>query len=256
MSDIDLENFRLQLAQVEAALAMDPNNSQLMKLKEDLEKVITVSSELLELSCKTAWKVGEVCQAVYSIDGLYYEAVISEIHPNGTCTVTFVDHGRSEIVNCSSIRKATISTHFNPGVTSKIKKVDASEITPQQRAALREKKRIRQLKKKARLIELEEKREKEKERWLAFNRSAGGRAKSGFMAGKAKPSIFASTTEGKVGVVGSGKGMTNFRRRIKADSTKRLDVASFVVPSSALPSKFSPVNPTNRCFILLRTAKC
>jgi hypothetical protein len=62
--------------------------------------------------------------------------------------------------------------------------VDASEITPQQRAALREKKRIRQLKKKARLIELEEKREKEKERWLAFNRSAGGRAKSGFMAGK------------------------------------------------------------------------
>jgi hypothetical protein len=71
MSDIDLENFRLQLAQVEAALAMDPNNSQLMKLKEDLEKVITVSSELLELSCKTAWKVGEVCQAVYSIDGSY-----------------------------------------------------------------------------------------------------------------------------------------------------------------------------------------
>ena len=43
----ELENYRIQLQQVEAALVAEPSNEELLKLKEDLLEVIHLQEELL-----------------------------------------------------------------------------------------------------------------------------------------------------------------------------------------------------------------
>ncbi|KAF7265802.1 hypothetical protein GWI33_020877 [Rhynchophorus ferrugineus] len=186
MSD-ELQNYQLQLQQVEAALLSDPNNEELKKLKVDLEEVIELTLDLKNKAEEAAnlpeytepvaiveeedeitrsllaveefvaqnknkkiWRVGDVCMAKWSEDGQYYEAKIDVINPNGT-------------------------------------------------------KRIYWFK------ELEEEREVEKKKWLAFANKAIKTKKSGLKT----RSIFASpdTVNGRVGIGTcgiSGKPMTEF----------------------------------------------
>ena len=72
--------------QVEAALTNDPGNEELLKLKKDLEDVISITGDLLEMAAPQEksikqqgeqaepkstkqWKVGDLCTAVWSGDG-------------------------------------------------------------------------------------------------------------------------------------------------------------------------------------------
>ena len=72
--------------QVEAALTNDPGNEELLKLKKDLEDVISITGDLLEMTAPQGksikqqseqvepkstkqWKVGDLCTAVWSGDG-------------------------------------------------------------------------------------------------------------------------------------------------------------------------------------------
>ncbi|CAB3365486.1 Hypothetical predicted protein [Cloeon dipterum] len=93
-----LQIHKLQLQQVEAALTADPENAELLKLKEDLQEVITLTSQLVKahteeqekkqsgkkkdeasgsgVGVKKDWKVGDRCLAVWSQDGLYYDATL------------------------------------------------------------------------------------------------------------------------------------------------------------------------------------
>ena len=48
MSESELSTYQLQLQQVEAALTSDPANSELLKLKTDLEQVINLTKTLIE----------------------------------------------------------------------------------------------------------------------------------------------------------------------------------------------------------------
>merc|ERR1712079_896613 len=91
MSEADVNTYRLQLQQVEAALTTDPDNEELLQLKTDLEQVLNLTMEMLNdamggdmeaafnkpkkksrwaepapiLPIKP-WQVGENCQALYS----------------------------------------------------------------------------------------------------------------------------------------------------------------------------------------------
>jgi len=47
MANTDLASYQLQLQQVEAALTADPDNSELLTLKTDLEQVIDLTKELI-----------------------------------------------------------------------------------------------------------------------------------------------------------------------------------------------------------------
>ena len=47
-SEADLKSYNLQMQQVDAALTSDPNNPELLKLKEDLQEVISLTQDLLE----------------------------------------------------------------------------------------------------------------------------------------------------------------------------------------------------------------
>ncbi|KRF80932.1 survival of motor neuron-related-splicing factor 30 isoform X2 [Drosophila novamexicana] len=44
----DLQNYKCQLQQVEAALQTDPRNDELLKLKDDLEEVIKLTRDLIK----------------------------------------------------------------------------------------------------------------------------------------------------------------------------------------------------------------
>jgi len=52
MSSSDLSTYQLQLQQVEVALTTEPDNQELIKLKEDLEQVmITLYLQKLQCIC-------------------------------------------------------------------------------------------------------------------------------------------------------------------------------------------------------------
>merc|ERR1712130_521808 len=113
MSESDLNTYKLQLQQVEAALTTDPENEELQQLKTDLEQVLALTQDLInaQLGASAAassvsgvkeeeveeaaaekpkkkksrwtedpiipvkpWQVGEHCQAIYSVDGQYLDA--------------------------------------------------------------------------------------------------------------------------------------------------------------------------------------
>ncbi|XP_017968389.1 survival of motor neuron-related-splicing factor 30 isoform X2 [Drosophila navojoa] len=44
----ELQNYKCQLQQVEAALQTDPCNEELLKLKDDLEEVIKLTRDLIK----------------------------------------------------------------------------------------------------------------------------------------------------------------------------------------------------------------
>ena len=48
MTAADLSTYQLQLQQVEVALTADPDNQELVKLKEDLSQVITITRDIIE----------------------------------------------------------------------------------------------------------------------------------------------------------------------------------------------------------------
>ena len=52
-----LANYKLQLGQVEAALTGDPENSDLLSLKKDLDEIIGITEELIDDTKKkvTLW---------------------------------------------------------------------------------------------------------------------------------------------------------------------------------------------------------
>merc|ERR1712060_338437 len=47
MSESDLNTYKLQLQQVEAALTTDPENEELQQLRTDLEQVLALTQDLI-----------------------------------------------------------------------------------------------------------------------------------------------------------------------------------------------------------------
>ena len=83
--------------------------------------------------------------------------------------------------------------------------------TPAQRAA--KKKKAKGKKRKESITAQENAMTEAKNSWQSFNSKASSKSKSGFKRGKARQSIFKTpdTIEGRVGVVGSGAGLTHFQ---------------------------------------------
>merc|ERR1712223_2156877 len=224
MSESDLNTYKLQLQQVEAALTTDPENEELQQLKTDLEQVLALTQDLInaQLGASAAsssvvkeeeveeaaaekpkkkksrwtedpiipvkpWQVGEHCQAIYSGDGQYHDAKIEEINADGEVSVKFKGF-RGIFVSSLGLLKlpssGTTTVHAQNSVKNK--------------------------KKKAKWAEIEKEGEKEKGKWQNFSKKAFG--KKGFV----KKSIFKTPEQaaGKVGVgtmgIG-GKEMTEYK---------------------------------------------
>ncbi|XP_045476938.1 survival of motor neuron-related-splicing factor 30 [Harmonia axyridis] len=234
----ELQNYKLQLQQVEAALLTDPDNKELQKLKVDLEEVIELTLDLKNKAeeaanqpeytqpvgvaeddeitkslmaveefvarnkAKKIWRIGDICMAKWSDNGQYYEGRIDAINPDGQVNVTFEAFKNRGVTTLAELKEFTGQKR----VLSESEKLKRAKMNNKE--YLKKKK----MKKQQRFKELEEERESEKQKWLAFTSKAGKNKKISGLKGK---SIFASpeSVNGRVGIGTcgiSGKPMTEF----------------------------------------------
>jgi survival-of-motor-neuron-related-splicing factor 30 len=238
----NLETYKIQLQQVEAALLAEPDNEELAKLKLDLVEVIELTQDLvgggattattaegvdtaepatenaegpesaefaaaLEELKKYSWKVGDRCMAAWSKNGKYHEAVIDGIS-EGKAAITFVGYNQKDMNKLTQLKPVTKSDRKNYLWETKAKRAEWH--------AEKDKRRLKRQKKAQRQKDLEEAKEADKKRWKDFNHKALSKS----FKGVKKSSIFASP-EASVGKVGvgtcgvSGKPMTRFFQQEK-----------------------------------------
>ena len=127
MNEEDLETYQVQLQQVEAALANDPDNDGLKDLRKELKELISLTEQALaqqgtatsssaagsskkqnaQSASAPQWKAGDECLAKYSSDGQWYPARIASVGgsvENRSYTVVFKSYNTTELVNSSSIK--------------------------------------------------------------------------------------------------------------------------------------------------------
>jgi len=226
--DKDLETYQVQLSQVETTLETDPDNEGLVTLRNELKELIELtqaaiaaeqaSSSKAESSRKTSagavatktWSAGDECLAKYSGDGQWYPARIASVGgsvDNRVYSVVFKGYNSTELVNSSQI-KGMPANYTAPAMSNK-------------RKLTKEEEEEREKKKKKNEKKLEVKATKAKEQtakqatWQKFAKKS--EKKGVHIAGVAGTSIFKTPENplGRVGVTGSGKGMTEVAPRGK-----------------------------------------
>lgn len=109
-----LAQYREQLAQVTAAIAQDPENKEWLQLRNDLLEVIELTGELGQIKSTggasgvddqelRTYTVGEKCQAIFEMDGQWYNAKIVALAEDGYF-VTFLGYGNTAQVEFNEVR--------------------------------------------------------------------------------------------------------------------------------------------------------
>lgn len=240
---MDIETYRVQLRQVDAALTQNPGDDELTKLKADLEEIIKVSAELEDdaasepvVTTGSGFNAGDAVTAKYSVDGLLYPAVVVKAEPEGhTVTVKFVGWNNVEEVALAHVfvqQQETTTSAPQGGVAAPtiapdpVQGGDAPMPSKSAEEALRlvarevgqkeaaKNKRLKQAKhreeKATKAAKRAEERKVEVDAWKKFNNSSK-RGHTLFKSlKKKKASMFASptTVNGRVGVIGSDQKMT------------------------------------------------
>ncbi|XAR49296.1 hypothetical protein NMG60_11032452 [Bertholletia excelsa] len=185
--------------------------------------------------------VGTKLQAVWSEDGEWYDATVEAITPNGYY-VSYDGWGNKEEVdgdNVRPIQEGAINAlaeaekeaeATKQAIKRKIAQAAAADFQSRSLPAkLRidpddpedvkaaKRKKIHAFKSKMRVEQLEVTQNKRQNAWQQFQTTKGRAKKVGFFSGRKRESIFKSPDDpsGKVGVTGSGKGLTEFQKREK-----------------------------------------
>ncbi len=229
-----------QYKQIELALTVAPGNAELLNARNELQEVITLTEDLYNLkkaelatkvpptppppqpplptspsSTKLRFQVGAQIEAVFSEDKLWYPAVVDAITERGTYMVTFLGYGNSQEVPPEEARevkqskKRAAEKQADEDKPFTIPKNLIILPTDSEDVRAKKKRKLKSLKSKHRLKEIEKVKEEKKQNWKDFTTKKGKR-KVGFLTGMRKESIFKSpdSVSGKVGVTGSGAGMT------------------------------------------------
>ncbi|CAN6475380.1 unnamed protein product [Victoria cruziana] len=185
--------------------------------------------------------IGSKVQAVWSDDGEWYDATIEAVTANGYY-VSYDGWGNKEEVDPDNIRPrqegnidALVEAEREAEATKqaikrKIAQAAGTDVfsrtlpaklriepdDPEDVKAAKRKK-IHAFKSKVRLEQLEVTQNKRQNAWQQFQMTKGQTKKIGFFSGRKRESIFKSPDDpkGKVGVTGSGKGLTEFQKREK-----------------------------------------
>ncbi|KAJ1460267.1 hypothetical protein M885DRAFT_510087 [Pelagophyceae sp. CCMP2097] len=168
--------------------------------------------------------VGYECRGRFSGDGKYYDCVVSGVTDFGY-KVTFTAYGNAEELPLEYLRQGTADARAATEVTReddgsyRIPEHLRLQSTDTDADKLRKRRKVKALKQKVKTKEQDEARDSSRNSWQSFNTKGAKRKVPGTM--KAMPgrkeSIFASPTsvDGKVGVTGSGSGVTEFGVRQK-----------------------------------------
>ncbi|CAL0325879.1 unnamed protein product [Lupinus luteus] len=187
------------------------------------------------------FSVGTKVQAVWSEDGEWYDATIEAYTPNGYFVI-YDNWGNKEEVDPANVRpiqEGTVDALLEAERVAEATKqaikrkiAQAASIDFQSKslpAKLRiepddpedvkasKRKKIHAFKSKMRIEQLEVTQNKRQNAWQQFQSTKGKTKKVGFFSGRKRESIFKSPDDpqGKVGVTGSGKGLTDFQKREK-----------------------------------------
>jgi len=218
-----LEEYSSQLHDVKQALQEDPQNTSLEEVATNLEEVIKVTSDLLvlkqeaelitkkgvvpehtaekttteqsekkeegkkgdiqEVAASKGLAVGTRCQAIYSVDGNWYDAKIETITDEGF-TVTFVGYGNTDLItNPDFIKtkeqkqlKKRKREEFDTASAAVLQNIPKSlQILPTDSEKVRKikKRRIKAIKAKVKLQKVEQDRNDRKKNWQSFLNNFG-----------------------------------------------------------------------------------
>ncbi|PCH33803.1 hypothetical protein WOLCODRAFT_112542 [Wolfiporia cocos MD-104 SS10] len=232
MDNTDLETYQVQLSQVELALSTDPDNAGLSSLRSELQELIELTeaaiaqqeaaatSSKAESSRKAAtaaattraWAAGDECLAKYSGDNAWYPARITSVGgstENRAYSVMFKSYNTTELLNASQLKP--LSPNYQSAGPSALGKRKLSKAEEEERER---KKKKNEKKVEARAAKAKEQTEKQAS-WQKFAKKS--EKKGIHIAGVSGTSIFKTPDNplGKVGVTGSGKGMTEVAPRHK-----------------------------------------
>lgn len=212
-----LQEYQIQLEQVELTLKNDPENEEVLKLKADLLEVIKLTEELIgETATETddalsqqanknknantpnkmgickqiRWKSGDKCLALWREDGQYYPAVIDQIvEEDGSCTVIFDGYSTSEMTQVSLLMPRNKNAIINSNLDASNLLINKNNnsvydnkkpLTKKElEMKLREAKKRKREKRTQKLKELEEISEKGKNKWKNFNTKLASRTWKG-----------------------------------------------------------------------------
>ena len=167
---------------------------------------------------------GTYCEAIYADDGRWYPCLIEKVTVDGY-EIKFKKYGTSAVVQREYIRTTkdgkAIKRPFEEMTTFKTPehlKIRPTD-TPEQKK--QKKKKIKAIKQHVKTRVLDKEAKDRQGTWLGFN-SEAAKSKKGYYALKKGESIFKSpdTVEGRVGVTGSGKGMTGANSKNKFTDNK------------------------------------
>lgn len=207
------------------------------------------SSSSLTQPRTTLYQVGDLVEARYSGDGAFYEAVVKRVDgPSKKYTVEFVGYGDSEALSEDLLRPRDPSSKLSPGhnkrgvhpsqypasgpsMPSKTTAGGAIAITEAIRydphdtddVKQQKKKKLKAIKSHNRFAEIETKTTSKQSSWQNFASKKGVYKRE---------SIFKSpdSVDGRVGVVGSGKGVTDFQildhKKVKTPALPSFDPSS------------------------------
>jgi survival-of-motor-neuron-related-splicing factor 30 len=180
---------------------------------------------------RTNWAPGESCSALFS-DGLWHPATIQSGAPSGAFRVLFDHYAVPVTLPPASLRASARSggaEEVYVGVPAP-KRLKVDERLPgrdapkklevkdddDERTRERKKKLLKSFKSKQRLAEADAEQTERAASWQAFRTGKGAaKAKPGFLTSTKKESIFKVPEGGRVGVIGSGQGLTPAAERRK-----------------------------------------
>ncbi|KAH8835888.1 hypothetical protein DL96DRAFT_95819 [Flagelloscypha sp. PMI_526] len=222
MDKVDLEQYQIQLSEVEKLIQNDPSNSELLVLRSELKELIDLASSAVASSSKPEkksgfgppgasappthnLKAGDECLAKYSTDGQWYPARITSVGgatTNQVYSIVFKGYNTTELVKAAEVKPMPVNYELKTHAAGNKRKLTKEE----------EDERERKKKKNEKKVEVRAQKAKEQNAkqasWQKFAKKS--EKKGVHIAGVAGTSIFKSPDNplGRVGVTGSGKGMT------------------------------------------------
>ncbi|KAF8585538.1 hypothetical protein K439DRAFT_1632550 [Ramaria rubella] len=227
MDKKELETYQVQLSQVEVALTADPSNAELASLRSELRELIdltkaaiahaeapkpeaTRKASAIAAALAPGYAAGDEILAKYSGDGSWYPARVTSVGgsaENRVYSVVFKGYNNTELLTAAALKPLPPSyTNHVPSSKRKLSKEEEEE---------REKKKKKNEKKmEMRATKAKEQLSKQAT-WQKFTKKAEKKGVN--IAGVAGTSIFKTpdNPHGRVGVTGSGKGMTDYATRNK-----------------------------------------
>ncbi|KAF8680157.1 Tudor domain [Rhizoctonia solani] len=234
----ELETYQVQLSQVEVALASDPDNEELTSLRSELKELISLTEAALtqETSAPTAsgsatsapasstnnrkqpatpaasLQAGDECLAKYSGDGQWYPARIISVGGSDerrVFSIVFKGYNSTELVDAPSVKPMPAGGYRGHNAM-----MNKRKLSPEEEAERERKKKKNEKKLEVRAQKAKEQNNKQ----AAWQKFAKKSEKKGVaIAGVQGNSIFRTpdNPHGRVGVTGSGKGMTEYAAREK-----------------------------------------